>query len=211
MSAGPRRARLRSGGTAVLAQTLRPVLDVAGVASGVTEVLDAVVRERGDDALVEGARRFDCPDFTHDRLRVPSATLARAAASMDEGLRTAIGVAAAQVRLVAEATLPQDREVRLPAGQAVTVRSIPVDAAGCYVPGGRAAYPSRPDHGRRAGPGGRGAADRRGEPPGAPTAARPSPSSPPRRSSGSTRSTRRAARRRSERSPSAPPRSRRWP
>ena len=138
MSAGPRRAPLRSGGTAVLAQTLRPVLDVAGVASGVTEVLDAA-RERGDDALVEGARRFDCPDFTHDRLRVPPATLARAAASMDEGLRTAIGVAAAQVRLVAEATLPQDRAVRLPAGQGITVRSIPVDAAGCYVPGGRAA------------------------------------------------------------------------
>ncbi len=97
MSAGPRRARLRSGGTAVLARTLRPVLDVAGVATGVSDVLDAV-RERGDDALVEGARRFDCPDFTHDRLRVPEATLARAAASMDEDLRTAIGVAAAQVR-----------------------------------------------------------------------------------------------------------------
>ena len=141
MSDGPRRARLRAGGTAVLAQTLRPVLDVAGVAGGVAEVLDAV-RERGDDALVEGARRFDCADFTHDRLRVPAATLSRAAASMDEGLRTAIGVAASQVRLVAEATLPQDRSVRLPAGQEIQVRSIPVDAAGCYVPGGRAAYPS---------------------------------------------------------------------
>ena len=72
MSAAPRRVRLRAGGVQVLARTLRPVLDVAGVASGVTEVLDAV-RERGDDALVEGVRRFDCPDFTHDRLRVPPA------------------------------------------------------------------------------------------------------------------------------------------
>ncbi|MBJ7456681.1 MAG: hypothetical protein JHC74_11540, partial [Thermoleophilia bacterium] len=50
MSVPPRRARLRAGGVQVLARTLRPVLDVAGVASGVAEVLDAV-RERGDDAL----------------------------------------------------------------------------------------------------------------------------------------------------------------
>lgn len=141
MSEAPRRARLRAGGAAVLAHTLRPVLDTAGVAAGVTEMLDAV-RERGDDALVEGARRFDCPDFTHDRLKVPAAALARAATAMDDGLRTAIGVAAEQVRLVAEAGLPGDRSVRLPAGQGITIRSIPVDAAGVYVPGGRAAYPS---------------------------------------------------------------------
>jgi len=141
VSVAPRRARLRAGGVQVLARTLRPVLDVAGVASGVTEILDAV-RDRGDDALVEGARRFDCPDFTHDRLRVPPATLARAAAGLDDRLRVAIGVAAAQVRQVAEAVLPGDHDVSLPTGQRIQVRSVPVDAAGCYVPGGRAAYPS---------------------------------------------------------------------
>ena len=141
MSGPPRRVRLRAGGVQVLSQTLRPVLDVAGVAGGVAEALEAV-RARGDDALVEGVRRFDCADFTHDRIRVPDAALARAASALDPGLRSAIETAADQVRRVAEAILPVDRTVRLPAGQSITVRSIPVDAAGCYVPGGRAAYPS---------------------------------------------------------------------
>lgn len=141
MSEAPRRARLRAGGAQVLAHTLRPALDVEGVASGVAEVLEAV-RARGDDALVEGARRFDCPEFTHDRLRVPEAALARAAAGLSDDLRAAITAAASQVRAFAEAILPADRTVRLPAGQTIEVRAIPVDAAGCYVPGGRAAYPS---------------------------------------------------------------------
>ena len=43
---------------------------------------------------------------------------------------------------MAEALLPDDRQVTLPFGQRVQVRQVPVDAAGVYVPGGRAAYPS---------------------------------------------------------------------
>ena len=137
----PRRVRLRAGGAQAIAHTLRPDLDVAGVAADVVETLEAV-RLRGDDALVEGARRFDCPDFTHDRLRVPSAAIERAVAGLDEGLRAAIVAAASQVRIVAEALLPDDLHVTLPFGQRVQVRQIPVDAAGCYAPGGRAVYPS---------------------------------------------------------------------
>ncbi|WP_217912846.1 histidinol dehydrogenase [Miltoncostaea marina] len=137
----PRRARLRAGGVQAIAHTLRPEVDVAGLAAGVAETLEAV-RARGDDALVEGARRFDCAEFTHDRLRVPAAAIERAMDAIDEGLRAAIVAAASQVRIVAEALLPDDRHVTLPFGQRVQVRSIPVDAAGCYAPGGRAAYPS---------------------------------------------------------------------
>ncbi len=141
MRVAPRRVRLRSGGAQVLARTLRPAIDIAGVASGVAAVL-AEVRARGDDAVVEGARRFDCSDFTDDRLRVPAAAMELAAAGMSDGLRAAIDAAAAQVGALARATLPEDRRVHLPAGQRIDVRSIPVDSAGCYVPGGRAAYPS---------------------------------------------------------------------
>jgi histidinol dehydrogenase len=137
----PRRVRLRAGGAQAIAHTLRPDADVAGVAAAVAETLEAV-RLRGDDALVEGARRFDCPDFTHDRLRVPGTAIERAMDALDEGLRAAIVAAAAQVRIVAEALLPDDRHVTLPFGQRIQVRRLPVDAAGCYAPGGRAVYPS---------------------------------------------------------------------
>jgi histidinol dehydrogenase len=52
-------------------------------------------------------------------------------------------VVAANVRAVAEAQVDRERhEVTLPQGHTVTVREVPVGAAGLYAPGGRAAYPS---------------------------------------------------------------------
>ena len=141
MSTEPRRVRLRAGGAQAIAHTLRPESDVSGVEASVAQTLEEV-RSRGDDALVEHARRFDCPGFTHDRLRVPSAAIRAALDGLDPDLRAAIVASASQVRAVAEALLPDDRHVTLPYGQSVTVRRLAVDAAGCYVPGGRAPYPA---------------------------------------------------------------------
>jgi histidinol dehydrogenase len=141
MSRAPRRARLRAGGAQAIAHTLRAAGEVEGLREGVAATLDDV-RSRGDDALVEAARRFDSAGFTHDRLRVPPAAIERAVERLDEDLRAAVVAASAQVRIVAEALLPDDRHVTLPYGQRVQVRRVPVDSAGCYVPGGRAAYPS---------------------------------------------------------------------
>ena len=137
----PRRARLRAGGAQSIALTLRPDIDSEGVAESVAASL-AAVRARGDDALVDDIRRFDLEGFTHDRLRVPRVALERAVDALDEDLRTAIVAAASQVRVVAEALLPDDRRMTMPFGQSIRVRSVPVDSAGCYAPGGRAAYPS---------------------------------------------------------------------
>ena len=100
------------------------------------------VRGEGDDALVALAREHDCPDFTHDRLRVTRVALETAGYRVDARLREAIATAAAQVREVARALMPADADLRLPYGQRVRVRVVPVDSVGCYVPGGRAAYPS---------------------------------------------------------------------
>ena len=141
MTAGPRRARLRAGGAQAIAHTLRAETEVEGLREGVAATLDDV-RSRGDDALVDAARRFDAAGFAHDRLRVPPAAIERAAERLDDDLRAAVVAASAQVRIVAEALLPDDRHVTLPYGQRVQVRRVPVDSAGCYVPGGRAAYPS---------------------------------------------------------------------
>jgi histidinol dehydrogenase len=44
--------------------------------------------------------------------------------------------------VVAEALLPGDHTMTMPFGQRIRVRHVPVDSAGCYAPGGRAAYPS---------------------------------------------------------------------
>ena len=136
-----RQVRLRAGGSSVLAQTLRPPWQDPDVATAVRDTI-ARVRETGDAALVEDAQRFGAPDFTPGRLKVPTVELEAAARRTSPELREAITVAAAQVRAVAEAMVPQGVSVAGPAGQLITVRSVPVDAAGCYVPGGRAPYPS---------------------------------------------------------------------
>jgi len=138
----PRRARLRAGGVQVLMHTLRH--DDASsriLREQVTAILERV-RAEGDDALVDLARQHDCPEFSHDRVRVPRVALETAGERVPAELREAIAVAAAQVREVAEALVPRPVALRLPLGQRVRVRVVPVDSVGCYVPGGRAAYPS---------------------------------------------------------------------
>jgi histidinol dehydrogenase len=137
-----RRATLRAGGTGVLVQSLRPTsASAASVPADVERIL-VEVRRRGDDALVEQARAFGSPEFTHDRIRVTPVSLGNALGRIPGELRRAIELAADQVRAVAEAQRPTDRTVTLDHGQRVTIRAVPVDSAGCYVPGGRAAYPS---------------------------------------------------------------------
>ena len=76
-------------------------------------------------------------------LRVDPARPPRRSAALDPALREALELAAANIRAVAEAQLATEPQpVELPQGQTVTVREVPVGAAGIYAPGGRAAYPS---------------------------------------------------------------------
>ena len=106
----------------------RPTSTWSGVAASVAASLEAV-RARGDDALVERRRAAStCADFTHDRLRVPPASRLerRGRRASTEDLRTAIVAAASQVRVVAEALLPDDRHVTLPVRpERIRVRRVP--------------------------------------------------------------------------------------
>ena len=100
------------------------------------------VEDEGDDAVLRLTAKFDAPGVTLDSLRVDLADAEAALAVLDPGMRQALEAAAANVRQVAEAQLGEERTVQLPAGQEVTLREVPVRAAGIYAPGGRAAYPS---------------------------------------------------------------------
>jgi histidinol dehydrogenase len=126
-----------------IARALRPPETAADPQIGrfVAETI-AAVRADGDGALVVHGREFGSPGFVADDIRVPAAALAAARAALDPGLAEAIQAAAAQVRAFGTAVCPSDREVVLGHGQRITQRAVPVAAAGCYVPGGRAAYPS---------------------------------------------------------------------
>jgi len=110
------------------------------------DVRDAVaaivadVRARGDAALDAYVERFDATGGAP--LRVAPSELDAAAAALRSDVRAGLEVAMANVAAVAGASLGDDAELRLPQGQRIRVRELPVRRAGIYVPGGRAPYPS---------------------------------------------------------------------
>jgi histidinol dehydrogenase len=116
----------------------RPAQAAEGPVAAVKEIL-ADVRERGDDAVRDLTERFDGVRPTD--LRVAPQALKAALEAIDPELRAALESAAAGIRdfhehqVVADSTYERD-------GIVVQGRHVPVDRAGCYVPGGRAIYPS---------------------------------------------------------------------
>jgi histidinol dehydrogenase len=133
-----------------------PVLDLRGVTddlvrhlprpdAGGDEPVDVVrgilddVRARGDDALRELTARFDGVEL--DELAVPRSERVAALADLAPEVRTALEASRDAVRSFHEAQRRPDHRYEHD-GIVVEGRSVPVDRAGVYVPGGRGAYPS---------------------------------------------------------------------
>jgi histidinol dehydrogenase len=135
------RERDREGFTAPLLDdaTLRRLADVFGRGISAQEAVREIVadvRERGDVALREWTLRIDGVDVV--RVHVAPAALERAWDSVEQPVRNALTAAAQRIR---EFHALQVDVVDRGAGGA-WLRPVPLGRAGCYVPGGRAAYPS---------------------------------------------------------------------
>ncbi len=114
----------------------------ANVANQVSSIL-ADVKTRGDSALADLTQRFDRHTLESDADWSISAQQCKTAFdSLDGELKSALELAATRIRAYHEAQLPEDRDYTDEAGLRLGARWSPVDAAGLYVPGGRAAYPS---------------------------------------------------------------------
>lgn len=114
----------------------------ADVSADVARIL-ADVKARGDAALAEYSQRFDGYALASDADWVITAEACRAAYdSLEAGLRDALELAAARIRAYHADQLPANRDFTDEAGVRQGAIWRPVDAAGLYVPGGRAAYPS---------------------------------------------------------------------
>ncbi len=114
----------------------------ADVAIDVRDILREV-KARGDAALVEYTKRFDDHSLASDAdWQVDPAEFERAFNALDLELRNALELAASRIRAYHEAQRPADRDDTDSVGVRLGARWHPVDAAGLYVPGGRAAYPS---------------------------------------------------------------------
>jgi histidinol dehydrogenase len=106
--------------------------------AAVREII-ADVRKRGDDALRDLTARFD--GVAVDELRVGKGDLSAALAGLDPAFREALEFAKAQITAYHRTQLEEEtRHER----EGIVIRTLarPVDRAGCYVPGGRAVYPS---------------------------------------------------------------------
>ncbi|MFB2921899.1 MULTISPECIES: histidinol dehydrogenase [Aerosakkonema] len=107
----------------------------------VREVLQAVQRQ-GDRAVLHYTQEFDRQFLTPEQLRVSGSELDAAYQQVSKELLDAIQLARAQIEAFHRQRVPkswvQFKEDEVVLGK----RYNPVDRAGIYVPGGRAAYPS---------------------------------------------------------------------
>ncbi|WOF42663.1 histidinol dehydrogenase [Sphingopyxis indica] len=102
----------------------------------------ARVKAEGDAALADYTAKFDRFDLDARGWTISKAECAAAHEALAPELRDALTLAAERIRAYHAAQLPEDRDYRDAAGARLGARWRAVDAAGVYVPGGRAAYPS---------------------------------------------------------------------
>ena len=101
------------------------------------------VTHRGDAAVLELTKKFDRVSASSmAELALTPDDLAAAYDRIDDELKSALSTAATRIKAFHEKQLPQDIAYKDDAGVALGLRHTPVDAAGLYVPGGKAAYPS---------------------------------------------------------------------
>lgn len=100
------------------------------------------VRVRGDEALIDYARRFDGVELQPSAFRVSEEALRRSAAKVDKEVVAALRVAIKNVRAFHERQLEQSWEISPAEGVRLGQRITPLERVGLYVPGGTAAYPS---------------------------------------------------------------------
>ena len=112
--------------------------DDAGPLEAVRGIV-ADVRARGDDALRELTERFD--GCRIDDLRVPEKDMLAVLDDAPAPLRAALDYARQEITAYHEAQLGDDVRIERD-GAVLREVTVPVDRAGLYVPGGRAAYPS---------------------------------------------------------------------
>ncbi|MFO1254266.1 MAG: histidinol dehydrogenase [Sphingomonadaceae bacterium] len=101
------------------------------------------VKNRGDAALAEMTARWDQYALAQDSdWQVSKDECREAFDALKPDLRAALELAAQRIRAFHEKQLPKNRDEADELGVRMGARWRAVDAAGLYVPGGRAAYPS---------------------------------------------------------------------
>ena len=112
--------------------------DVDAIVAGII----ADVRARGDEAVLELTEKFDRIKLTPDTMRVTADEVEEAASQVAPDVRAALELAAERITAYHSRQMPEDAEWTDEAGATLGWRWTPVSAAGLYVQGGLASYPS---------------------------------------------------------------------
>jgi len=111
----------------------------------VDEIVGAIiadVRARGDAAVIELTERFDRVTLTPDTLRFSEDEIDALIAQVPDAERAALELAAERIGAYHARQMPEDASWTDETGATLGWRWGPVAAAGLYVPGGLASYPS---------------------------------------------------------------------
>ena len=111
----------------------------SGNNASVTEAVETIirdVRERGDEALAEYARRFDGSDL--DSLFVSRAEIEEAGSLLSDELKDAMWRAKENIEAFHRAEIPEGEHLEVCPGVTCWRRIVPIQRIGLYIPGGTA-------------------------------------------------------------------------
>jgi histidinol dehydrogenase len=111
------------------------------VNDAVTSILEDV-RNRGDEAVVDLTRRFDRFDLQVENMAISKGEIDQAVKQCEPDLLDALALAARRISDFHSRQFPENLDYTDEAGLRLGYRWSAVSAAGLYVPGGTAAYPS---------------------------------------------------------------------
>jgi histidinol dehydrogenase len=113
----------------------------SGVEATVRSILDDV-RDRGDAAVRDYTRRFDAVDLKGGGLRVSTRDIDRACRKVSRRDMKLLELASGRIESFHRRQLESSWFVTEPDGTILGMKVTPIQRAGIYVPGGKAAYPS---------------------------------------------------------------------
>ncbi|MDD5372544.1 MAG: histidinol dehydrogenase [Sulfurimonas sp.] len=120
----------------------RGKMDIASVSTIVGNIIGEIKSEK-NEALKRHIAKFDkwTPKSDED-LKISTESMSRAYANLDEKLKSSLHLAYDRIKIYHEKQKPRSWFDDEPNGTILGQRVTPVDSAGLYIPGGKAAYPS---------------------------------------------------------------------
>ncbi len=120
----------------------RGKMDMAHVSTIVQNIIDEIKVDK-NSALKQHIAKFDnwTPKEDSD-LKISTESMSKAYDELDEKLKSALHVAYDRIKIYHEKQKPKSWFDDEPNGVILGQRVTPVDSAGLYIPGGKAAYPS---------------------------------------------------------------------